>query len=218
MWHWLMRLGVAWLLWRGWRWRRWRASAENPRTWKSLDYVHERVTKELEAQSKDWDDIDGRLRLILGVIGIVFAAALGFQRAQTQIPFIVGFLTLLAILAFLLAAGLVAVVYRPMDLDRPPKPSSLRQRYLLRAPEESKLAVIDSIIEAYNSNVAIIDRKTRVFIWAFWISAGATVLMGVAIMLQVAVQTTDILAPTPTPVVSPTAPSPTLQRSEPGAS
>src|SRR5215210_3574934 len=106
--RWLLGAGVVWLLWRAQLWRRWHDSEENPRNWRSLDYIDERIRGELDAQSKDWDDIDGRLRLILGVIGIVFAAALGFQRAQRDIPFPVGLLTVYAILAFLLAASLVA--------------------------------------------------------------------------------------------------------------
>ena len=45
---------------------------------------------------------------------------------------------------------------------------------------------------------SIIERKTRVFTWSFWITAGATALIGVAIMLHVAVQTEGLLAPPPT--------------------
>jgi hypothetical protein len=109
-------------------------------------------------------------------------------------------------LGFLLAASLVAVVYRPLDIDRPPKPRSLRERYLLRSPEDTKLAVIDSIIESYNENEVTIARKTTVFMWAFWITAGSTALIGVAIMLHVAVQTEGLLAsgPTATPAATAT--------------
>src|SRR5262249_39820864 len=64
----------------------------------------------------------------------------------------------------------------------------------------------DSIIESYNANVKVIERKTRVFTWAFWITAGATGLMGVAIMLHVVVQTEGLLAPMPTPTPMPMAP------------
>jgi hypothetical protein len=53
---------------------------ESRDSWRSLDYVHDQVVDQLEAQSDRWDVVDGRLRLILGVIGIVFAAAAAFQR------------------------------------------------------------------------------------------------------------------------------------------
>ena len=68
---------------------------DDPANWLSLDYIHDQVQQLHKAQSDLWYAVDGRLRLILGVIGIVFAASATFQRQVTaggtaQIPFALG--------------------------------------------------------------------------------------------------------------------------------
>jgi len=50
---------------------------KNPDNWYGLDYVHDRIIAQLQEQSRLWEEADGRLRLILGVIGVVFAWILG---------------------------------------------------------------------------------------------------------------------------------------------
>jgi hypothetical protein len=122
---------------------------EDPDNWLSLDYVRDRVIAQLEAQSELWDVVDGRLRLILGVIGIVFAAALALQRGATFIPFAASVFAILAVLLFLAAGVVAAIAYWPRPFDRPPDPASLRAQYLTTDPRISKLEVIDTIVQAY---------------------------------------------------------------------
>jgi hypothetical protein len=133
--------------------------------------------------------------LILGVITIVFAAAGAlFQRSSWQaggaaLPFFVGMATVAALILFLSAAGIVAWAYRPTDFDRPPKPGELRDLYLTTDPRRVKLIVVDSILDAYTGNEAVIQRKNRLFKWAFGLTAAGTVLLGLALMTQVTCET-----------------------------
>jgi len=171
---------------------------DDPRSWLSLDYVHDQVQTQLDEQSKLWDAVDGRLRLILGVISIVFAAAAAFQRASpvsggAPLPFMIGAGAICAVTLFLAAAGIVAWAYWPTDFDRPPKPHELRNLYLTTDPKEVKLIVIDITLLAYTGNQAIIERKNMAFKRAFALTAIATILLGVAFIGQVACQT---VAPT----------------------
>ncbi|MCC7106261.1 MAG: hypothetical protein IT307_14060 [Chloroflexi bacterium] len=167
---------------------------ESPETWLSLDYVHEQVQTQLEIQSKDWEAIDNRLRLILGVISIVFAAAAAFQRAGSSsggspLPFLVGTVAIMAVVLFLVAAAIATWAYWPYDFDRPPKPHELRELYLTTDPREVKLTVIDIILLAYTENAQIIERKITAFKQAFSLTAIATILLGIGLMAQVACQT-----------------------------
>jgi hypothetical protein len=167
---------------------------DDPRSWLSLDYVHDQVQTQLDEQSKLWDAVDGRLRLILGVISIVFAAAAAFQRSLpatggSPLPFVVGAGAISAVSLFLIAAGIVAWAYWPTDFDRPPKPHELRNHYLTTDPREVKLIVIDSTLLAYTGNQRIIERKNRAFKVAFGLTAVATILLGTAFIGQVACQT-----------------------------
>jgi hypothetical protein len=178
---------------------RWRESAlinqgdgDDPANWLSLDYVHEQVQAQLKAQEVIWEAVDGRLRLILGVIGIVFAAAAAFQRAAgggPLLPFWVGAGVSLAVSLFLLAAIIAGVSYWPYDFDRPPQPHRLRERYLTTDPREVMLAVVDTILVAYTNNAAVIERKNLAFKRAFVLTATATALLGIALAIQVACQT-----------------------------
>ncbi|MBA2447705.1 MAG: hypothetical protein H0V51_06735, partial [Chloroflexi bacterium] len=145
----------------------------------------------IDAQSDLWDVVDGRLRLILGVIGIVFAASATFQRQVTaggtaQIPFWIGAAVVGAVVLFLVAGGIVAVAYWPQKFNRPPDPLDLRGRWLTTDPRQVKLIVIDSILDAYNDNEDVIERKNLAFKIAFVLTAVATGLLGVALMAQVA--------------------------------
>ena len=51
---------------------------EDPANWLSLDYVHDPVLDQLDAQNARWESADQRLRLILGLIGVVFAITSSF--------------------------------------------------------------------------------------------------------------------------------------------
>jgi len=167
---------------------------DDPAGWLSLDYVHDQIQRQLEAQSDLWDEVDGRLRLILGVIGIVFAASATFQRQVTaggtaQIPFVVGSLVALAVVCFLIAGAIVAIAYWPQKFDRPPDPVGLRDRWLTADPRRVKLIVTDSIRDAYNENEDVIKRKNQAFKVAFVLTAVATGMLGVALITQVTCQT-----------------------------
>lgn len=162
---------------------------EDPNNWLSLDFVHERVLAQLDAQSDLWDVVDTRLRLVLGVIGIVFAATLALQRGTTPIPFWAGVLAIAAIILFLVAGIVAAQVYWPTPFDRPPNPAALRAAYLTTDPRVTKLEVIDTAIEAYNNNQRVIDRKNFAFKIAFVLTGVGTGFLGAAIIVQVAFQT-----------------------------
>lgn len=120
----------------------------------------------------------------------MFAAVLGLQRSNSTIPFVAGALAIASVVLFLLAGAIVAVVYWPTDFDRPPRPSALRDEFLMVDPRETKLSVIDTIIDAYNRNAAVIKRKAFAFKVAFLLTGGATGFLGAAVTGQIAFQTT----------------------------
>lgn len=162
---------------------------DDPDSWLGLDYVHDQTLEKLKAQYETWNLVDGRLRLVLGVIGIIFAAALRLQRATAPIPFLVGVIAILAMALFLVAGILVACYYASLDFDRPPQPKILLDEYLFVDEREAKMAVIDTSIKAYDKNQDILAKKVRAFNLAFVLTAVATVLMGLAVITQIACQT-----------------------------
>jgi hypothetical protein len=110
---------------------------EDPKNWLSLDYIEEVTQAQMKRQSDEWDLVDGRLRLVLGVVGIVFAAVLGFQRGPSQLEWPVAFLVMMAIVMFLIAGASAAIVYWPMTFNWPPDLTDFRE-YLTTDPRDSK--------------------------------------------------------------------------------
>lgn len=182
-----------------WVFERIESRRTGPKTWKSLDLIYDQVTEKLESQSSNWDRLDDRLRWILGVIGIVFAAALtlragGSAGAPIPVPWWVALPAVVAVVVFLVAAWIVWRAYQIGHFNRPPNPVSLRDEYLLSDSRQTKLDIIDSINQAFNQNLVTIEKKADAFSWAFGVSAFATVLLGFAVIGQV-LSNTDLSTP-----------------------
>src|SRR6266849_3560453 len=134
---------------------------DDPESWQAIDHIHDQLTEQLKNQNAVWAEMDGRLRLILGITGIVFAAVLGFQRAATYLLFPVGALTILSVGLFMVAALIAALAFRTRDFNWPPNPQGLYQGYLHRDPRMAKQSTCLAIIFAYNRNGSIIQEKNR---------------------------------------------------------
>ena len=61
-----------------------------PDDWLSLDVTYDHAVAQLNEQGKLWESADARLRLILGVIGLIFAASLGIQPRSLTYAVAVG--------------------------------------------------------------------------------------------------------------------------------
>jgi hypothetical protein len=164
---------------------------ENPANWLSLDYVHDRILEQLDAQNARWEAADGRLRLILGLISVVFAVTIGLvpktasaATEQVYLPFWVGAPPIAATGVFL-TAGLIAVsAYWPMKFSRPPAPDELRDKYLTTDPSITKLETIDTILLAYSRNEVVLTFKFLAFKIAVILTTVATGLFGGAAIIQ----------------------------------
>jgi hypothetical protein len=149
------------------------------------------IQDRLERQSDAWDLIDGRLRLILGVVGIIFAAVLGFQRGATQLDYHIALLVKLAVLLFLVAALIAAAAYWPGEFNWPPKPEEFRE-YLTTDPRKTKRDLVDSmIVRGYNRNQVYMLWKGRGFRAAFALTAIAIVSLAAALMGHMMGQSKD---------------------------
>jgi hypothetical protein len=163
----------------------------DPDNWVSLDYIEEVLQDRMERQSDAWDLVDGRLRLILGVVGIIFAAVLGFQRGATQLDYHVTLLVNLAVLLFLMAGIIAAIAYWPGDFNWPPDPEDFR-RYLTTDPRRVKLWLVDSLIyRGYNRNEVYMLWKGRAFRASFVLTVLAVAALAAALMNHIMGQSKD---------------------------
>jgi hypothetical protein len=165
---------------------------EDPANWHSLNDVYERVLAQLDAQNDRWESIDGRLRVILGLIGVVFAISSSFAARgtggppgePTLLPFWVGTL-LIAGLALYFTGGLIALTaYWPLTFHRPPQPADLRNEYLTTDPRITRLEIVDTILLVYPSNEHALQVKFRAYRFALVLTTMATGLFGAAVIIQ----------------------------------
>ena len=91
-----------------------------------------------------------------------------------------------AVLLYLWAIYVVGRAYLPRRFDQPPKPSTLREDYLTTDLRETKLTVIDTILEAYTQNEGVIQKKVSAFTHAFVVTGVATGFLGAAIVVHIA--------------------------------
>lgn len=172
---------------------------ENPDNWIGLDFVYASVAAQLREQGDLWEDADSRLRLILGVIGIVFAVTLGLlPRASVtvmtangtttqpqSVPFLVGALAIVGLVMFAVAGLIALIAYWPREFNLPPAPDSLR-KYITSDEREIKLTVVDEMLDAYDVNKLWLGRKFLAFRWALVFVAFATALLGASVIIDLA--------------------------------
>jgi hypothetical protein len=173
---------------------------EDPRSWVGLHFILERLDTQLATQAKLWEEADGRLRTILGVIGIVFAATLGLlprgagspsdglAQVQPSVPYLVGAPAQLAIGLYFLAGLCALFGYWPRHFNWPPAPDSLR-KYLTTDPRVIELYTVERMLLAFDQNASKIGLKFKLFQVAVAISTIATGLLGLAVF-QALVQVT----------------------------
>jgi hypothetical protein len=173
-------------------------AAENPDNWYGLDYVHDGITVQLREQARLWAEVDGGLRLILGAIGVVFAATLGLlPRGSSPVttpagpvqqllylPFWVGALSVTAIGLFALAGFVALVAYWPRTFSLPPAPDALR-KYLTSDEREIKLIVVDEMLDAFAVNGVWLGRKLQLFSLALVFAAIAAGLLAIGVIMEV---------------------------------
>lgn len=128
--------------------------------------------------------VDGRLRLLLGFIGVIFALALNFVSEFGLLDLAVRSLIMLALVLLIFAAIVAGVAFVPRPFERPPTPSTLFQDYLPIEPTETRFDVVATMVQAYNENAEVIDGRLRLFKAAFALLGFAVLLLGIAIIVQ----------------------------------
>jgi hypothetical protein len=146
----------------------------------SLELVLEQVEKQLHLQWQHWEQVDGRLRLLLGFVGAIFVAILAFAGRGDPLPRAATGLALASI-SLLIASGVIAgLAWLPREFQLPPNPRALREDYVVRSVAETKLAVVDIMVEAYDKNQRSIEEKLGAFRSAAALFAAAVGLIAVA--------------------------------------
>ena len=122
--------------------------------------------------------------MLLGFIGVVFAGSLGVTGNLSPGAWPVRLLAGLAVVALLVAGVLAAQAYLPREIHQPPNVRTLRTRFLTRPSAESKLAIVDELLWAYDSNKSVIVQKLGAYRRAQSSFVVSVIFLAVAIVLR----------------------------------
>jgi hypothetical protein len=151
----------------------------------SLELISRHVERQMDLQWGHWDLVDGRLRLLLGFVGAVFVAVLAFISNEAgDLADATIWLVVAAILLLMMSAVIAGLAWLPRQVDMPPEPLHLRQKYADKPPREVLLAVVDTMVDAYNDNRRIIDEKLGAFRRAAAILVVAVFLMATGAIVE----------------------------------
>ncbi len=151
---------------------------------KSLEVIASMVETQLDLQWALWDSVDTRIRLLLGFSAAVFLATLALLNRGRDFADASTYLLAVAISLLIVSTVVAGLAWLPREFDRPPKPSALRDNYLATHPVATKLAVLDTMIEAYNDNEKTIDEKLVAFRRAALSLSVAVLLIAIAVIVE----------------------------------
>ncbi len=151
-----------------------------------LHLVATHVEKQLDLQWDHWDHVDGRLRLLLGFVGAVFVAVLAFANNESEPSDSSKVFLVLAVGLLLVSGAIAALAWLPRKFDRPPEPMKLRDTYLASGEAETRLAILDTMLEAYSENQKRINEKLAGFRYAALVLGAAIPLIAVAAIIEIA--------------------------------
>lgn len=162
---------------------------ENGSLLPSLDIVYEETEKALGVQFEQVSSLDTKLSILLGAAGITFAALIS-GRYPLGTPEVATSAKVLPIVAaVLLVVSLVFGFYgyRLFRFERPPNPETLRLDYIVKQPEETKLSIIDTVVDSYRRNQDMIGKKIRFMKLCFLSLSGGVLFLGASFLYNVVV-------------------------------
>ena len=152
----------------------------------SIDLVLDETRKRLDLQFEQINTLDTKASIALASSGLVLAAFLAALQSE-NVTEIGNYLCLtIIVIALILSALAFAVVGLWIKkYERPPKPERLRDYYIVKDSDYTKLHIIDISLKAIVNNHARLARKILFIKYSFVsLSIGAAIL-AVLILLAV---------------------------------
>jgi hypothetical protein len=135
----------------------------------SLDIVLELVRGHLRQQFSLSEHVDRRIEILLGLIGVTFAALLGF--GTEKLSSLGEYLLAIGVVLLSVASVLSLIAWWPRNMDNPPNLVNLVEKYTAEPMEKTKSDLAEVMAEAYVNNEARlksrIDWLTSAYISTF---------------------------------------------------
>jgi hypothetical protein len=123
----------------------------------SIDIVLDEVRRKLDFQFEQLDGLAIKAGIVLGVAGVIFTLLVTNLLSQPSISLNL-YLAKVALIPIILALVLAFIAIYILTWDRPPKLERLRDYYIVKDAQVTKLNVIDKCLEAIEKNKKLMDR------------------------------------------------------------
>jgi len=138
----------------------------------SLGLIFQEVKDAIRIQLDKFDKLDAKVGLILAAAGVSLAVVLSNGFLPPEGKRLTTVLQIPGVTAIALSAVCAVHALWPRAYYLAPNPRHLRTDYLSKEIDETRLALVDTWIELYERNDAVIDRKV------LWTRISALLLVG----------------------------------------
>jgi hypothetical protein len=154
---------------------------------KTIDVIYERLSGVAESQFGDQANLDGKMVQIFTAASVVMAlTGLSAAATTTATPTSVAVLLGFALAAYAAVAILTGVELRARSFKALRFGSSLWDDEWDQPPEQVKLAVIDKVKGAYDTNLRILKDKGNLLFYGIIATGCEVAFVAVAIIVRIA--------------------------------
>jgi hypothetical protein len=149
----------------------------------TVDLIYNHLKDVAEKQFGDQANLDGKMIQIFAVASVVMGLT-GLSGATQVKNITVGVVLGLALAGYIVVAALTGFEYRVKQFEALRFGATLWDKQWDQAPEDVKIAVIDRVKEAYNTNKSILNEKATLLTWGIGAVAVEVVLVVAAVIVR----------------------------------
>jgi len=144
----------------------------------SIDIVLDEARRRLDFQFEQLDGLSTKSGILLGVAGVIFTLLVTnfLDKSNTIDNLILAKIALVPIFASLVMSFVPIYIIK---WNRPPNLDRLRDYYIVKDPEHSKLNVIDECLKAVEKNQKLLDKLFRLIKYSYILLLIGLVLLAV---------------------------------------
>lgn len=144
----------------------------------SIDIVLDEVRRKLDFQFEQLDGLGTKSGIVLGIAGVIFTLLVTNLLGQSNTAINLT-LAKIALVPIFISIVLSFVPIYIIKWDRPPNLNRLREYYIVKDTENTKLNVIDKCLEAVDKNQKLIDNLFLVIKFSHFLLLLGLVLLAV---------------------------------------
>jgi hypothetical protein len=143
----------------------------------SIDIVLDEARRKLAFQFKQIDSLDTKSGIVLGINGVLMALLIPSIIGQSDLPNLI--LVKVALIPIFVSLIIAFISIATRRWDSPPQLERLRSYYINQDANDTKLKIIDIMMDAVRKNEKPIEEKICLWRWSYSVLAFGLGLLAV---------------------------------------